>query len=135
MRYLLDTNVCIRIINRRVPQLRERLLAVPTEDVAVSIITKAELFYGSAKSQTPERSREKQLEFLQTLQTIGLDEAPALKYGEIRAALERRGTPIGAFDMLIAATALTQNLTLVTHNVAEFRRIDGLLIEDWEAQP
>lgn len=110
------------------------MLTVAIDDIAVSIITRAELFYGSAKSQTPERSREKQLEFLQTLQTIGFDETAALKFGDIRAALERKGTPIGAFDLLIAATALTHNLTLVTHNVAEFRRIDGLLIEDWEAQ-
>jgi tRNA(fMet)-specific endonuclease VapC len=82
-----------------------RLQATPIVDVGISIITKAELFYGSAKSQTPERSRQKQFEFLQRIQTVLFDETAALIYGDIRALLERQGTPIGANDLLIAASA------------------------------
>lgn len=105
MKYLLDTNTCIGYINGRSPQIRMRLQATPIVDVGISIITKAELFYGSAKSQTPERSRQKQFEFLQRIQTVLFDETAALIYGDIRALLERQGTPIGANDLLIAASA------------------------------
>ena len=133
MKYLLDTNVCIRYINGRSPQIRAKLPTIPRIDVGVSIITKAELFYGSTRSQTPEQSRQKQLEFLKTVQTVLFDEPAALVYGEIRAHLEIQGTPIGANDLLIAATALANDLTLVTHNTGEFGRIPNLKLEDWEA--
>jgi len=132
MKYLLDTNACIRYINGRSPELRARLSNTPRRDVAVSTITKAEMFYGSAKSQTPQRSREKQLEFLTTLITLSFDDMAAIAYGPMRAELERQGTPIGQYDMLIAAVALANSLILVTHNVSEFGRISGLVIEDWE---
>jgi tRNA(fMet)-specific endonuclease VapC len=101
-------------------------------DVGVSIITKAELYFGSAKSQTPERSRQKQLEFLQTIQSISFDEVAAIVYGDVRAYLDKQGTPIGGNDLLIAATALASELILVTHNTYEFRRVPGLKLEDWE---
>lgn len=132
MKYLLDTNTCIRYINGRSPEIKAKLPTIPRIDVGVSIITKAELYYGSAKSQTPERSREKQLEFLQTIQTVYFDEATALIYGEVRAHLDRQGTPIGANDLLIASTALANKLILVTHNTREFGRIPNLILEDWE---
>ncbi|HEX2623337.1 MAG TPA: type II toxin-antitoxin system VapC family toxin [Phototrophicaceae bacterium] len=95
MKYLLDTNTCIRYINGRSPQIRAKLPTIPVSEVGVSIITRAELFYGSTKSQTPERSRQKQLEFLQPIQTVPFDEAAAVVYGDIRAYLERQGSPIG----------------------------------------
>ncbi|NLX10780.1 MAG: type II toxin-antitoxin system VapC family toxin [Chloroflexi bacterium] len=133
MKYLLDTNACIRYINGRSPKLRARLSSTPRQDVAVSTITKAEMFYGSAKSQTPQRSREKQIEFLTTLFTLPFDDMAAAAYGPLRADLEHKGTPIGQYDMLIAAVALANDLILVTHNVGEFGRIMGLKIEDWEA--
>ena len=132
MKYLLDTNVCIRYINGRSPKIRAKLSTIPLGDVSVSIITKAELFYGSAKSQTPERSRQKQLEFLQTIQSVQFDEAAAIIYGDIRAYLDGQGTPIGGNDLLIAATALAHNLFMITHNTQEFGRIPHLTIEDWE---
>lgn len=132
MKYLLDTNTCIRYINGRSPEIKAKLPTIPRIDVGVSIITKAELYYGSAKSQTPERSREKQLEFLQTIQTVYFDEATALIYGEVRAHLDRQGTPIGANDLLITSTALANKLILVTHNTREFGRIPNLILEDWE---
>jgi len=133
MKYLLDTNACIRYINGRSPELRAKLSSMPRRDVAVSTITKAEMFYGSARSQTPQRSREKQIEFLTTLITLPFDDMAAIAYGPLRADLERNGTPIGQYEMLIAAVALANDLTLVTHNVGEFGRIIGLKIEDWEA--
>ncbi len=132
MKYLLDTNACIRYINGRSAQIRLKLPTVQRSEIAVSSITKAEMFYGSAKSQTPELSRRKQLEFLTTVQSIAFDDAAAEEYGRVRADLERRGMPISSNDLLIAATALAYKLILVTHNTAEFSRIAGLSLEDWE---
>lgn len=109
MKYLLDTNACIRYINGRVPQLRIKLADVSYQNVGVSTVTKAEMFYGSAKSQTPERSIEKQLEFLHTVQSVPFDDFAAAVYGKMRVELERKGTPIGQHDMLIAATSLANN--------------------------
>jgi len=132
MKYLLDTNVCIGYINGRSPQLRNRLAAAPRREIGVSTITKAEMFYGAAKSQLSIQSRRQQLEFLKTVLSVSFDDAAALVYGTLRVKLEQKGTPIGAHDMLIAATALANNLILVTHNLKEFGRVDGLDIEDWE---
>lgn len=132
MKYLLDTNTCIRYINGRSPEILEKLRKMPHADVVVSIITKAELFYGSAKSQTPARSREKQREFLETIQTVFLDERCAVIYGDLRAYLEMQGTPIGANDLWIATTALANDLILVTHNTREFERVPQLNLEDWQ---
>ena len=132
MKYLLDTNTCIRYINGRAPNIRQKMATVPLVDVAVSSITKAELFYGSAKSQTPEISRQKQVEFLNTIQSVVFDDEAARVYGDIRADLERRGLPISGNDLLIAATALAHDLIVVTHNTAEFQRVSGLQLEDWE---
>lgn len=132
MKYLLDTNVCIRYINGRSPNVRNKLASVPRANVCVSIITVAELYYGSAKSQSPQKSRQKQQEFLQPIQTVLFDEQAAVLYGEVRSHLSRQGTPIGANDLLIASTALAHQLTLITHNVREFERVPGLSLEDWE---
>lgn len=132
MKYLLDTNVCIRYLNGRVPQIRARLLALDKTDIAVSIITKAELYYGSGKSQTPARSRERQDLFLDWFTLLPFDDAAVEQYAVLRVALEQHGTPISHPDMQIAAIALANGLILVTHNTAEFSRISGLLLEDWE---
>lgn len=132
MIYLLDTNTCIRFINGRSPQLRGRLLSVNEDDIVISAVTKAEMFYGSAKSQTPQQSRAKQYEFFKRFASVNFDDTAALVYGSMRAALERVGTPIGQHDMLIAAIALSRNLILVTHNTREFSRVTGLRLEDWE---
>ncbi|MBC8099015.1 MAG: PIN domain-containing protein [Armatimonadetes bacterium] len=116
MKYLLDTNACVRYINGRSPQLRLKITNTPRTDLGVSAITTAELFYGSAKSQTPERSRERQTEFLQTIISLPFNEVSAVTYASLRVDLERVGTPIGQHDMLIAAIALTNDLILITHN-------------------
>jgi tRNA(fMet)-specific endonuclease VapC len=133
MKYLLDTNVCIRFLNGRAPQVRERLLKLDQGDIAVSIITKAELYYGSAKSQTPERSRQRQDAFLHPLALLPFDDMAVEHYATVRVALERQGKPISHPDLQIAAIALANGLVLITHNTAEFSRIAGLTLEDWEA--
>jgi tRNA(fMet)-specific endonuclease VapC len=135
MKYLLDTNTCIRYINGRAPQIRDRMRTVSDADIAVSAVTQGEMYTGSAKSQTPQRSRARQDAFFIRFASLPFDEAAADAFGRIRACLEQAGTPIGPYDMQIAATAMVHGLIVVTHNTAEFSRIDGLQIEDWEAQP
>ena len=132
MRYLLDTNTCIRYINGRAPQIREHMRMVSDSDIAISTVTKGEMYAGSAKSQTPQRSRARQDAFFIRFASLPFDEAAADEFGRVRAHLERAGTPIGPYDMQIAAIAIVHGLILVTHNTKEFGRVSGLKIEDWE---
>jgi tRNA(fMet)-specific endonuclease VapC len=132
MTYLLDTNTIVRYLNGRAPNVRVRLSAVPLTELAVSTIVVAELRYGAAKSSNPAKALAAQNQLLNLIDTIPFDQAAADAYGQIRATLEQQGRPIGANDLLIAATALSRGLTLVTHNTGEFSRINGLFLEDWE---
>ncbi len=132
MKYLLDTNTCIRYINGRSTQIREHMKSVSDSDIVISAITKGEMYAGSAKSHTPQQSRAAQDAFFIRFASLSFDEAAANEFGQIRAALEKAGTPIGPYDMQIAATALVHGLIVVTHNTREFGRIIGLQIEDWE---
>ena len=132
MKYLLDTNTCIRYINGRAPQIREKMLKVVDADIAISTVTKGEMYTGSAKSQYPQQSRFKQDAFFVRFLSLPFDDAAADKFGHIRAMLEVAGTPIGPYDMQIAAIALLHGLVVVSHNTREFGRISGLMIEDWE---
>ena len=132
MRYLLDTNVCVVYLNGRSPSVRDRLLATPVEEIAVCSVVKAELFYGACRSNNPKRTLERQQAFLSRFISLPFEDEAALLAGQIRAKLASAGTPIGSYDLQIAAIALANNLTLVTHNIREFERIDGLRIEDWE---
>ena len=132
MRYLLDTNTCIRYINGRAPGIRAHLDSKSYSEIAVSAITKGEMYYGSLKSQTPTRSRAIQDDFLRHFDSLPFDDRAAEEYGSIRAYLERRGTPIGRHDLLIASIARANSLIVVTHNTSEFGRVPGLNIEDWE---
>ena len=100
-------------------------------EVGISSITLAELAFGAAKSQQPERNRAALEEFVLPLQVAPFDEAAAKVYGAVRAELERRGAPIGALDTLIAAHALSLGATLVSHNTKEFSRVAGLRLADW----
>lgn len=134
MKYSLDTNTCIRYLNRRAPHLRTKIPSIPAKDIVVCSVVRAELFYGAAKSQTPELSLAKQMRFLRPYLSVPFDDKASEFYGSLRSKLEKDGTPIGANDMLIAAIALANDLILITHNVREFGRIDGLKIEDWEAE-
>lgn len=133
MIYLLDTNTCIRYINGRAPSIRQKMLKVDDSVVTICAITKAEMYAGSARSQNPTHSRSVQDAFFSHFTSLSFDDAAADEFGRIRAALEAAGTPIGPYDMQIAAIALVHGLILVTHNVREFGRIAGLQIEDWEA--
>ena len=133
MKYLLDTNTCVRYLNGRSPQIRAKLPTIPIAEIALCSIVKAELFTGAAKSNHPSATLASQQEFLQLFQSLPVDDAVAATYATIRAALEKAGTPIGPMDTLIAAVAVTYHLILVTHNTREFSRVSGLQIEDWEA--
>jgi tRNA(fMet)-specific endonuclease VapC len=133
MRYLLDTNTCIRYINGRAPQIRDHMRTISDSDIVISTVTKGEMYAGSAKSQTPQRSRARQDAFFIRFASLPFDEAAAEEFGRVRAHLELAGTPIGPYDMQIAAIAIVYDLILVTHNTKEFARVSGLKIEDWEA--
>lgn len=134
MLYLLDTNVCVMYVNGRSESVRDRILSTPTDEMAVCSIVKAELFYGAMRSNNANRTLEKQQGFLNRFLSLPFDDEAALIFGQIRAQLNRRGTPIGSYDLQIAAIALAHNLTLITHNTAEFSRVDELPLEDWEVE-
>lgn len=112
--------------------LKQKLESTTIKDIAVCSIVKAELFYGAMKSANPQRNLTLQQQFLAQFRSLPFDDLAATTFGTIRSQLEALGTPIGAYDLQIAAIALTNNLTLVTHNTREFQRINNLLIEDWE---
>jgi tRNA(fMet)-specific endonuclease VapC len=132
MRYLLDTNVCIRYLNRRAEGVQQQLLLREPEEIVVCSVVKAELFYGSLKSKNPERNLEKQRQFVERFVSLPFDDKAANAYSRIRARLEELGTPIGPNDLMIAAIAVANDVVLVTHNTREFGRIEGLKCEDWE---
>lgn len=132
LKYLLDTNACIRYITGRSVPLRDKIIATPANQIAVCSIVKAEMFYGSMKSQNPHKSLTEQKEFLEQFQSLPFDDEAALIFGEIRADLAVKGMPVGGYDLQIAAIALANDLTLITHNTNEFSRISNLKIEDWE---
>ena len=131
MKAMLDTNICIYIIKRRPQSVLDRFSAFPVGDIGISSITRAELEYGAAKSAQPRRNREALEEFVSPLDLAPFDRDAAEAYSRIRAALERKGLPIGAMDMLIAAHALSLGANLVTNNETEFRRVSGLRVENW----
>jgi tRNA(fMet)-specific endonuclease VapC len=128
---MLDTNACIAIIRRRPETVLTRLRGKQIGQVGVSAITVAELEYGAAKSSHPEAARDALADFLLPLEIAPFDEAAAREYGRVRHDLERRGTPIGPLDTQIAAHAVSLGATIVTANVGEFRRVKGLVVEDW----
>ncbi len=133
MKVLLDTNTCIRHLNQRSPQISYHLLTTPESDIALCSIVKAELYTGALKSQQPQSTLAKQRAFTARFISLPFDDHAADEYARIRSTLEKSGTPVGNNDMMIAAIALTHNLTLITHNVREFSRIPSLSIEDWES--
>lgn len=132
MKYLLDTNPCIRYLTGRDDALRHRIDAAGDLDIVLCSVVLAELAYGAAKSLSPQRTLELQRVFVSRFRSLPFDDVAASVYGPIRAELERAGAMIGANDLLIAAIAMANGLIVVTHNVDEFRRIPGLAIEDWE---
>ena len=127
---LLDTNICIYIINQRPPAVLKRFRDYNLGEVGVSSIVAADLSYGVAKSGST-RNQEALEMFLAPLEILPFDDAAVWAYGKLRAALEKQGQPIGSMDTLIAAHALSLNATLVTNNTHEFSRVEGLRLENW----
>ena len=132
--FLLDTNICIYLINNRDGVLRERFEA-NAADIRISSITYAELCYGVAHSARQAANAQELEVFLIDLDILPFDQNAGRHYGEIRHALAIRGEPIGANDLLIAAHACSANATLVTNNAREFERVPGLRVENWMADP
>lgn len=130
MSYLLDTNICIYIINARPPHVLERFRQVSIGDIGISSITAAELAFGVIKSGS-ERNRRALEMFFVPLELYPFDAMAVWHYGEIRSDHEQRGEPIGPLDTMIAAHAKALNAVLVTNNSREFSRVQGLNIENW----
>ncbi len=133
MKYLLDTNTCIRHLNQRSQAISERLRRISESDIAVCSVVKAELYFGAMKSRSPQITLLRQQAFVERFVSLPFDDAAAALYGRIRADLEQAGTPIGPNDLMVVAIALANGLVLVTHNIREFTRVASLQIEDWEA--
>lgn len=131
MRVLLDTNICIYMIKNKPPEVRKHFEQFVPGDIAISSIAVAELQYGVEKSAAREKNALALEAFLLPLEIASFDAESALVYGKIRAELEKQGKPIGSMDMLIAAQAMAQGFTLITHNLKEFDRIPGLRCEIW----
>ncbi len=132
--YLLDTNVCIMYLKGRSLSINNHLDNLEPEKIAVCSVVKAELFYGSMRSNNPQKALTVQKMFVRQFVSLSFDDYCAEIYGKIRADLEKAGTPIGSNDIQIASIALATDLILVTHNVREFSRVEGLKIEDWEGE-
>jgi tRNA(fMet)-specific endonuclease VapC len=130
LRYLLDTNICIYVIKRR-PELVLDRFNENAAHLAISSITLAELLHGAEKSSQPQRTLAVVEDFCSRLDVLDYGAKAAQHYGQIRASLEQRGTPIGVNDLHIAAHARSEGLTLVSNNLREFERVDGLLYENW----
>lgn len=130
MSFLLDTNTCVYAL-KRWPGVIARLQQLSPDDVSVSAVTLAELRFGACKSSKPVKTRASVNAFLAPLAVIPFDPMAADDYSEIRLDLERSGLPIGERDLLIAATARSRGLTVVTHSTKEFTRVPELSVEDW----
>jgi tRNA(fMet)-specific endonuclease VapC len=130
LRYMLDTNLCIRVLRQRPAGLRERF-NLEADSLCISTIVLSELLYGAAKSARPERNRLEVEGFAARLEVLPFDAAAADHAAEIRASLERMGRRIGGYDLLIAGHARSRGLVVVTGNLAEFSRVEGLRCEDW----
>lgn len=131
MKFMLDTNSCIYLIKKKNPKILAHLKRHTIGEIGISSITLAELQYGVANSKHIQRNRAALNEFILPLEIADFDEKAAEIYGNVRANLEKTGTPIGSMDMLIGSHALSLGVILVTNNVREFKRIKGLKIVDW----
>ena len=130
-RYMLDTDTCSYVMKRSNAAVLRRLQAVPVADVCVSVVTKSELLYGVEVSPRRAQDTAALAAFLPYVDVLDFPDDAAPHYAEIRANLKKRGLPIGANDLFIAAHARSLGLTLVTNNTAEFGRVTGLRVENW----
>lgn len=131
MRFMLDTNIIAYAKNNRPESVLRRFMQYKPEDMCISSITMAELEFGVYNSSKPEQNRMALMTFLSHIEVLPFDADAAREYGTIRADLTKKGTLIGANDLLIAAHAKALNLTLVTNNTREFNRTAGLKVENW----
>ncbi len=129
--YLLDTNICIYIIKKKPVDVLKTLKTKLKKDIYVSSITIAELEYGVAKSQFPEKNKIALIEFLSIFNILPFDDTDAAEFGMIKTDLEKKGKIIGPMDLLISAQAKSKKLILVTNNIKEFERVEGIKIENW----
>lgn len=132
MIYLLDTNVCIHLLNEKHPAILQHFRRHGPADIVMCSVVKAELLYGARRSQRVEANLQLLKVFFAPLQSLPFDDECAEHYGQIHADLLTQGKPIGPNDTLIAAIARAHDATLVTHNTGEFSRVAGLRMEDWE---
>lgn len=133
LRFMLDTNLCIRVLRERPAGLRERFNA-EAATLCISTVTMAELLYGAEKSAKPIETRNQVEAFAARLDVLPFDTAAAAHFGDIRANLERKGLVIGPYDLMIAGHARSLGLVVITGNLGEFRRVEGLRSEDWLAK-
>ena len=131
MKFMLDTNIIAYARNNRPEAVLQRLLQHRPEDICISVITLAELEYGVYNSLRPEQNQLALMTFLSSIAVVPFDADAAREYGLIRADLKKKGTLIGANDLLIAAHARALGVTLVTNNTREFERVEGLKVENW----
>lgn len=129
--YLIDTNICIYIMNDHPPEVIQKFRDMGVGNICISSITVSELQYGAHKSKQIEKNLKRLDEFLRPFEIISYDESASKHYGQIRSYLEKQGNIIGPLDMLIAAHALSENLTLITNNEKEFKRVKSLEVENW----
>ena len=130
-RYMLDTNICIYAIKNKPEQVLRRLKSNLESGLCISAITLAELELGIEKSSRPQQSTAALMQFLSILTVLPFTDQAAVEYGKLCAHLQRKGTPIGTMDMLIAAHAKAESAVIVTNNVREFERVPDLKIENW----
>ena len=131
MKYMLDTNICIYAIKHKPDTVIRKFLSHDPEELCISAITYAELMHGVEKSMAVERNRIAMSLFLSPITILQFDGQAAEEYGRIKTDLEKKGTPIGPMDTLIASHAKSRGLIIVTNNTREFNRVVGLTVEDW----
>ncbi|MCF7946650.1 MAG: type II toxin-antitoxin system VapC family toxin [Spirochaetia bacterium] len=129
--YLLDTNICIFAIKRKPAKVLELIKKRPEESIYISSLTVAELEFGVQNSEKMEQNRIALLKFLSIFKILNFDDADAIDYGRLKVDLRKKRELIGPIDMLLAAQALNKEIIFVTNNVKEFKKVDGLRIEDW----
>ncbi len=130
MKYMLDTDICVTLIRQKSQRLLDKIDSFKLGDLGLSVIVVAELQYGLYKGQHQEEALQALTKFLSSFQIVDFNDEAAITYGHIRADLEKIGQRIGPYDLLIAAHAKTLGAILVTGNVREFNRVDGLIVEN-----
>jgi tRNA(fMet)-specific endonuclease VapC len=129
--YLLDTNICIYAIKQKHEKLLDLIKEKSGEGLFISSLTVAELEFGVQNSQRVDRNRIAMIKFLSYFNILNFDGSDAIEYGKIKAELRKKGQIIGQIDLLLAAQAVNRKMTLITNNLKEFLRVDGLKVEDW----